>query len=126
MHWSAQYIGQPYIKGEHDCADFAVRVQQEVFGRLVSLPEHERGIRAQSKQINDLQQDYATPVDQPVEGDAVLMRSRGRFSHIGIYTEIGGTPYVIHAMQNAGMVVLHKIRELKNQGLDLGGYYRWK
>lgn len=125
MHWSQKYIGQPYSEGDHDCAGFAVRVQREVFGNPVELPGHASGVRAQTQQIDNLQNDYATPVDTPIDGDAVLMKSRGRFSHIGIYTEINATRYVVHAMKNAGGVVLHRIRELEHQGLELGGYYRW-
>lgn len=125
-HWTQHYIGQPYTEGDHDCAGFAVRVQREVFGNRVTLPGHASGIRAQARQIEDLQQDYADPTDAPTDGDAVLMRCRGRFSHLGIYTEIGGTPYVIHAMRNAGMVVLHRLRDLQYNGLELAGYYRWR
>ncbi len=125
-HWTQKYIGLPYIEGDQDCAGFAVRVQHEIFGNRVALPGHASGIRAQTRQIEDLQQDYATPTKYPVEGDAVLMKCRGHFSHIGVYAEINGIPYVVHAMKNAGMVVLHKIRELQYQGLEPVGYYRWK
>ena len=31
-HWSINYIGEPWLKGEHECGHFFVRVQREQFG----------------------------------------------------------------------------------------------
>ncbi len=124
-HWSTNYIGLPY--DDADCAELAVRVQAEVFKRRINLPtERADGLRQLSCQISTLQEDFAAPTYTPVEGDAVLMLSRGRINHIGVYCLIDNVPYVLHAMRNAGAACLHKLRELKNIGLQLEGFYTWK
>lgn len=127
MHWSAQYIGQPYIEGENDCASFAVKVQREVFGRTILLPQDRAAnVIGWSKQINEHKNECATPTNEPVEGDAVLMIGKGRTNHIGVYIDLCGVPYVVHAMQNAKQVCLHRIHALENAGLKLEGFYKWK
>lgn len=130
MHWSAHYVGQPYEPGSHDCAALAARVQREVFGRDITLPmPRAQGLRGQSQQILAHQADYArrviTPDEQPEEGDAVLMRGRGRLNHIGVYCLIDGAGYVLHAMRDAGSVCLHRLRDLPSLGLPVEGFYRW-
>ena len=126
-HWTDPYIGLPYVEGEGDCAALAVRVQREVFGREIVLPTtHACGVRAQTVQIAALRDDYAERLPAPVEGCGVLMQCRGRFSHIGLFAAIGGEGWVLHAMQNARMVVLHRVRDLPRHGLALEGYYAWR
>ena len=34
-HWCEQYIGQPYVHGESDCARLVCQVRREVFGQPV-------------------------------------------------------------------------------------------
>ncbi len=127
MHWSAQYIGLPYVEGTNDCASFAVKVQREVFNRTIELPQDRAAnIRGVSKQITNNKNDCATPTTKPQDGDAVLMVGRGRINHIGIYVEFCSVPYVLHAMQGAKQVCLHRIRELNNFNLSLEGFYKWK
>ena len=126
MHWAQQYVGQPYIEGAHDCAAFAARVQRDVFQREIALPTARAGLRGNARMIDTLTADYAVPTATPVDGDAVLMRCRGRLSHVGLYCLFGNTPYVLHAMKNAGMVVLHRLRDLEHQGLILEGFYQWR
>jgi len=76
--------------------------------------------------MSDLVETYGKKTDIPEEGDAVLMMCRGRPSHIGIYCVVNNEPCVLHAMENAGMVVLHRIRELNRVFLTVEGYYAWK
>jgi len=124
QHWSDPYIGTPYA--QYDCAAMAALVQREVFGREISLPsDRAEGLRAQSRQLQDLQADYAQPVAQPIEGDAVLMRGRGRINHVGVYTVIGGVAYVLHAMKKPGHTCLHRLRDLHLYGLQVEGFYAW-
>ena len=77
-------------------------------------------------QMSDLVDAYGQKTENPQEGDAVLMLCRGRPSHIGVYCIVDGEPSVLHAMENAGMVVLHRIRELNRVFLTVEGYYAWK
>jgi len=124
MHWSEPYVGLPYR--EADCAALAERVQRQVFNRALSLPaERAAGLRGMTEQIDSLKADYAEPVAQPCDGDAVLMVARGRLQHIGVYCDIGGVPYVLHAVRNAGQTCLHRLADLGRFGLAIEGFYRW-
>lgn len=128
-HWSEKYIGRPYVLGEADCARLLSDVRREVF--CLPVPSEVEVDRAESRlgragQMTDLVAEYGQRTDAPKEGDAVLMICAGRPSHIGVYCRIGFTEYVLHAMENAGMVVLHKITDLNKHLLKVEGYYKWK
>lgn len=125
-HWSQRFVGEPYVSRENDCAVLAERVQREIFKRDIRLPT-ERAVRGMgfAEQIDSLKADYACRVTTPIEGDAVIMYCRGRPSHIGIYCEIAGEAWVLHAVRNAGQVMLTRVRELEAYGLAVEGYYRW-
>lgn len=124
-HWAEQYVGLPY--DEYDCADLCVKIQAEQFGKKLAIPAtRPKGIRGVSDMIDNLQDDFGTLVSIPEEGDAVLMIGRGRINHIGIACYINKSLFVVHAMRNTGMTVLHSINSLKNVGLKVEGYYRWK
>ena len=126
-HWSEKYVGKPYVVGEYDCAELAMEVARDEFGLNVELlTERAIGLRAQTEQISACQADFAERTDDPQDGDPVLMKSRGRFSHIGVLAVIDGERWILHAMQNAGMVCLHRERNLKNINLEIEGYYTWK
>jgi hypothetical protein len=124
VHWSIKYVGKPYA--EADCAELAVEVQHVEFGRCIGLPcERFGGPFALSDQISRHQGDYAERTESPQDGDAVLMRARGRLNHIGIYCDIGGQPWVLHAMRNAGQTCLHPLADLEKLNLQVEGFYRW-
>jgi hypothetical protein len=129
MHWSERYLQDPYVKGEADCAHLVARVRHEVFGGAV--PDAAQVERAASRlgrvaQMADGVAEYGESVDVPQEGDVVLMMCRGRPSHVGAYCLVNSEPSVLHAMENAGMVVLHRLRDLPRVGLAVEGFYRWK
>lgn len=128
-HWSENYIGQPYQAGSADCARLLAQVRKEVFH--LPVPDDIEVDRLQSRlgrvgQMIDLVSAYGEATNHPSEGDAVLMFCAGRPSHIGVYCVIDGEPSILHAMENAGMVVLHKIRNLEQAFLKIEGYYTWK
>ncbi len=128
-HWCETYIGQPFILGEADCARLVCQVRREVF--KLPVPDDAEMERAASRlgrvaQMADAVECYGEPVEQPQEGDSVLMVCRGRPSHIGVYCIVNGEPSVLHALQNAGMVVLHRLRDLHRVQLSVEGFYRWK
>lgn len=128
-HWSTKYIGQPYATHTADCARLLSRVRSEQFG--LPVPTDIEVDRASSRlgrvgQMTDLVSEYGEKTDAPTDGDAVLMLCRGRPSHVGVYCIVNGEPSVLHAMENAGMVVLHRIRELNRVFLTVEGYYSWK
>lgn len=128
-HWSTPYIGQPYIRGEADCARLVCRVRAEVFG--LPVPNDADVERAASRlgrvaQLSDGLDEYCSPTTQPQEGDVVQMIALGRPSHVGSYCVVDGEPSVLHALENAGMVVRHRLRDLEHYALKLEGFYRWK
>ena len=105
-----------------------MRVAAERFGRQVILPQHAAGLRAGARQIDEIAGagTLAERIEQPADGDVVLMRCRGTLSHVGVYCRIDGAPWILHAMRNAGAVVRHRLRDLPAQGLAVEGFYRWK
>lgn len=128
-HWSEAYIGREYVLGESDCARLVCDVRREVFGLPVppdADPDRAASALGRFHQMSDGVAEYGERVESPAEGDAVLMLCRGRPSHIGAYCVVNGEPSVLHAMQNAGMTVLHKLRDLPRYLLEVEGFYRWK
>ena len=128
-HWSAKYIGQEYKTNTADCARLLAKVRDEQFG--LPVPTDIEVERAASRlgrvgQMQDLVSEFGAKTEDPKEGDAVLMTCRARPSHIGVYCIVDNEPCVLHSMENAGMVVLHKIRELDRVFLSVEGYYTWK
>lgn len=128
-HWAETYIGQPYVLGDSDCARLVCTVRREVFG--LPVPEEAEPDRAASllgrfRQVYDGVAEFADPVENPVDGDVVLMLCRGRPSHVGVFCRVDGEDCVLHAMQNAGMTVLHRLRDLPRVNLSVEGFYRWK
>lgn len=129
MHWSDNYIGEPYVTGDADCARLIARVRQEIYG--LPVPDDVEVDRAASRlgrigQMSDLVDLYGQRTDDPDEGDVVLMLCRARPSHVGVYCVVDNEPCVLHAMENAGMVVRHRLRDLPKVFLTVEGFYKWK
>jgi len=128
-HWSEKYIGQPYITGKADCAHTLAQIRHEVFGETVPSDievERKASRLGRAGQMTDLIAEYGERTENPQEGDAVLMCCKGRPNHIGAYCIVNGEPSVLHAMEQAGMVVLHRIRDLERVFITVEGYYSWK
>lgn len=123
-------VGIPYDARHMDCADLAMLVQAQVFGRTVTLPgRRPRPLRdaEQAEAIHAYAQDLAEPVAVPEDGDVVLMQNIGQTvsGHIGTYFFLNYTPMVLHTSQELGGGVLHRIQDLSGLGLKITGYYRW-
>lgn len=124
INWYLPYIGLPYA--EADCAELVNRVQEEVFERQANLPtERAHGPRNLSAQLATALPDYATPTEQPWEGDLVVMQDSANLYHIGVYATPGGQPSVLHAMRRA-RTCLHPLRNLHTLNLTVEGFYRWR
>lgn len=128
MHWSENYIGKPYILGDADCAALVCEVREQQFDGTV--PEFVLAMRENTRlkrveQLESLAREAVKPTNNPDEGDVVLMLCRGRPSHVGVFCVVDGEPSVLHAMENAKMVVRHKTRDLEKFGLKVEGYYKW-
>ena len=126
-HWSRRYlISQP----DGDCTDLVERVLEERFGRRVRLPRRQPTVRGMDRQVRDLREDFADPVDpgDAREGDAVLMRATARAHavghHIGVLCIVSGKMHVMHKLKRAG-VRLTEIRALPAAAsLEMAGIYR--
>ena len=123
-------VGIPYDARHIDCADLAMRVQAEVFGRAVALPgRRPRPLRDadQAAAIAAYASQLAVPVKCPRDGDAVLMRDGGQAvaGHIGTYFFLNYTPMVLHTSHALGASVLHRAQDLPGYGLRIEGFYRW-
>lgn len=128
MHWSETYIGKPYKLGSADCGTLVCEVREQQFNKTV--PEFVFAMRENTRlkrveQLEFLAREAVTPTDKPDEGDVVLMLCRGRPSHVGVYCVVDNDQSVLHAMENAKMVVRHRIRDLEKFGLKVEGYYKW-
>lgn len=129
MHWSDNYIGEPYVTGDADCARLIAKVRKDVY--KLPVPNDVEVERAASRlgrvgQMSDLVDQYGERTDNPSEGDVVLMLCRARPSHVGVYCVVDNEPCVLHAMENAGMVVRHRLRDLPKVFLTVEGFYKWK
>jgi hypothetical protein len=128
-HWAEHYIGRTYVLGESDCARLVCDVRREVFGLPVppeAEPDRASSLLGRYHQMSEGVAEFSTPTQTPAEGDVVLMICRGRSSHVGAYCVVNGEPSVLHAMKNAGMTVLHRLRDLPRYLLAVEGFYRWK
>lgn len=124
-HWSAAYIGTPWVPGSSDCWSFARMVWRERFGWEVppwggdpSELRHAMVALAAAPH----QPDWA-PVTEAAEGDAVLMGRSARPSHVGIWVTPPDGVGVLHSVERAGVVFTPSGR-LPAMGLRLLGLYR--
>lgn len=122
-HWAARYVGLPYT--EADCAALAARVLAEEFGKRVPVEAEDRAPSAlgRARQVEAAARQFVR-VEAPQEGDLVVMRCRGRPSHVGVLACVGGVDHVLHALKRQGSACLHKVRELPRLGLAVEGFYR--
>ena len=91
MSWAAQYIGQPWVHGEHDCWAFFRRVQAERFGRQVPAIDVDAfDVRACVAAFTGHDERARwQEVQQPQEGDAVLMSQSRVPTHVGVWVDGG-------------------------------------
>lgn len=124
MTWANQYIGQPWIAGEHDCWAFARRVWREQYGWDVPAVDVDALSRLDSARAMQAPSMYADwqGTAAPGEGDAVLMGRSSRAAHVGVWTgEAGGG--IVHNVQGIGVIFTPPER-LQDMGLRVLQYYR--
>lgn len=120
-HWAEQYIGQPWIPGDNDCWMFFRQVQRQHFGRHVPIIDIDALNRlACVREFQDHpEHSMWYGVENPQEGDAVLMAKGKHSSHIGVWVNGG----VLHSVQGMGVVWQSK-PQLKNDGWQHLTFYR--
>jgi hypothetical protein len=122
--WAAQYIGDPWIAGEHDCWGFARRVWREQFGIEVPAIDVDalnklHVVRAFAEHP---QRDKWERIETPIEGAGVLMGKSDRAAHVGIWTEESGGG-IVHCVEGVG-VVFNQVTSLNINGWRVLGWYR--
>lgn len=127
-HWSAEYIGKKWTLDDN-CYSWFRTIQLKRFGREVPfLPicnESREGWGSfADRLINEGFPEKAgwRKSSLPVEGDAVFMSQGSVSHHIGIFILIGSTKYIIHCLENAG-VVLSTFQNLRTNGWKINGYW---
>lgn len=127
-----RFTGIAYCPRHFDCADLAMQVQRELFGRAVLLPgKRPRPMDAagQDAALNAYIDQMADPVATPQDGDLVLMREPGAelAGHVGTFFFVNYAPHVLHtAAWMQGGSTLHRLQDLSGFGLTVEGYYRCK
>lgn len=125
VHWAESWLGW----SDGDCADLVRAVMLDRYGLDVPLPSaRAAGVRGRDGQIAATADALAAPVDDPREGDVVVMRAAGRRRslghHVGVRCDVGGVPHVLHRLEGAG-TCLHRLDGLAAAGLEATGTYRW-
>lgn len=121
-HWAEAYIGTPWIAGESDCWNLAIRIWRERFGFMVDPvdvdPRDPRAVRrgfGQGGEVARWQE-----VEAPHEGDAVLMALGVHPCHVGVWVDPG---LVLHSVEAAGVICMPRTR-LSGMGYRIVGIYR--
>src|SRR3989304_5771314 len=126
-HWSAQFVGMPC--GDHakdfDCADLAILVQERIFGHVIIQPDLRKiyqgyeghvKFKKMSEEIAIHKHQYVRQTQMPEEGDPVLLTIRGYMQHVGVFCKPTNEPWILHAADGTGQVVMQRIRELGVRG----------
>jgi hypothetical protein len=120
-HWTQAYVGLPYIMGVGECGHRAALVWRERFGfEVEAAPAHGDMAAAQTLIKAELAGPKWSPVQQPAEGDAVIMWKGDRVAHVGIWVAPG---HVLHCTRKDGMILTSE-EDLPAQGFRVFGYFR--
>ena len=127
-----RYVGLRYEPGRFDCADLAQRVQRELFGREVALPQDRprpRQLKSMIREVAHLQPAVAAKRASPAEwstGDGVLMSIGSLPVHIGVLFWIAGEWWVLHNDLTCAQSVLTRLRDAQAAGFNVEGVYAWR
>ena len=129
MKWCENYIGKPYKAGAsgplfYDCWGLVRAVYLDVFG--INLPVITLKNHTLKNQLaafkNHAEYDNWQEINTPTHGCAVVMH-RGKYPcHIGLCVQDGARVYVLHAIENAG-VVCQPLNQLEHSGFGVSGFY---
>jgi len=107
-HWALAYLGHPWIKGQHECGHFFVRVQLEQFGIATEVIDADAlsvlsCVRALNGDHPEFRNWPEVSKSDSREGDCVQMSHSKYPHHIGIWVEVDGGG-VLHCVEGAGVV----------------------
>lgn len=121
MSWVREYIGQPWIHGEHDCWAFFRKVQKEKFNRdvpAINVDAFNTMACVKAFMHHDERQNWIE-VKTPEDGDAILMSQSKVPTHVGIW--VSGA--VLHCVRGTGVVYTNE-KALKSFPYNITGIYR--
>lgn len=118
---TSKYTGIPY--SELDCVGLFVKVQKELFGKMLTVPDDRNKLR---RLAGNFMRYNLRQTDQPVDGDMVLMHELGRRipDHVGTLFTMAGERWVLHSTEKTDSV-MHRARHLPDMGIKIEGYYTW-
>lgn len=127
MRWE-RYLGIPFLPGGRDaakgldCWGLVVHVYSQEFGITVSpyaAPLGQLTKRDEAKA--ELEAGLWIETSNPLPGDGVAMGSRNRFSHVGIFIDIGSAS-VLHSSRSASCI--QTVNYLLRNGYPLMKFFR--
>lgn len=123
-HWAANYIGDPWVSGEHDCWGFVRRVYREQFGISVPVIDVDAlDLRANVRAFErDPERAHWIGVALYADGDAVLMSHNHQAHHVGLWCDVDGGG-MLHAVEGSG-VIFSSRQALALAGWNIVGGYR--
>lgn len=126
-----RYVGLAYRPGAFDCVDLCARVQADLFGRAIHLPQDRNrptAARDMAREVMRLQPGVARPRAAQHEwraGDGVLLLVGTLPVHAGVLFDLAGEWWVLHNDREAMASVLTRLREVQYLGFTAGGVYEW-
>lgn len=123
-HWALQYIGEPWVAGEHDCWAFVRRIWRDHFGLDVPAVDVDACNRLACVRAFSGHAERASwhNVATPQEGDAVLLSQSKHPSHVGVWIDADGGG-VLHCIEGTG-VVFQTVSSLRAAGWHTLEFYR--
>lgn len=123
-HWSDGYIDIPHA--QLDCAELLELVMREQFGKDYVFPKKERqDLFHRSALIAKHARDFADPIEAPYDGCGVMILTRGRMGHVGIYCAID-QGYVLHSDAAFGSSTRIPLNRMVPPRYRIQGFYAWK
>lgn len=123
-HWAAAYIGKPW-SSDQDCYGFVREVYQARYGVVIPLVPLDAGrLLSCAHAIHDYDLSDWIEVEEPREGDVVLMGHARRPHHVGLWIESTGLR-VLHSVDGSG-VIAQTPMQARMQGWNLLRTYRHK
>lgn len=123
-HWSDGYIDIPHT--QLDCGELVERVLREQLGRDYHFPRKESSdLFHRAGLITRHASDFAEPIAEPYDGCGVMIMSRGRLAHIGLYCAID-QGYVLHSDSAFGASTRIPINRMVPPRYRIQGFYAWK
>lgn len=120
--WVNKYLGKRWTQ-EQDCGYWFRRIQKEQFKRDVPLicnvPNESRRFMVQATRLvqkikNEPEKFGWSKTLNPKDGDAALLAERAHEHHIGVVVFIDNQLYIVHAMEQCGVMISSMITLKRN------------